>query len=491
MKIKLISTALLLAVGLCGAETVIHKVGIKENLKFLDEGRPERMDLYYPADPQPGEKFPGIVIIHGGGWVSGIRNAAREVNIGSNLARMGYVAISIDYRLATAGNVKKYGKIYPVNVQDCKTAVQWLRKNAEKLNIDPAKIGCIGGSAGGHLSAMLAVAGPEVGLEPQSPFPGVDSSVQACINLYGVMDFSRVFVPAPKKSFGQGRINVMGSTPETDPENWRKMSPIQLVDPKDPPMLQIHGKADTTVDYRQSIMMKEVLDKAGVKNELILVDGIGHVFNMQYWRGKPIPKMVRQRILAFYDRYLKGLSDEQAAERFAALEAWEKAHPEAAYYGISSEVDGEIKSCSKKQMTAEFENGTRVYQFSSAPLVAVETLTPSGLADGKTVEVHGRKQENKTFLCRRVILIADSRIGKTRGSGKTEVIRGIARKTDSGWKLDCGREGVFQLDIGPASQIFIRSKGSWADIKVGADVKFVSARDYGDCRKILLIVIGK
>ena len=191
---------MLLTAALCGAEPVIHKVGIKENLKFLEEGRNERMDLYYPADPQPGEKFPGIVIIHGGGWTSGIRNAAREVNIGSNLARMGYVCISIDYRLASSGNVKKYGKSFPVNVQDCKTAVQWLRKNAGKLHIDPAKIGCIGGSAGGHLAAMLATAGPEAGLEPRSPYPGIDSSVQACVNLYGVSDF--VWDPKKLKKTG-------------------------------------------------------------------------------------------------------------------------------------------------------------------------------------------------------------------------------------------------------------------------------------------------
>ena len=82
------------------AEPVIYRVGIKENLEFLEKGRSERMDLYYPADPRPGDKFPGIVIIHGGSWIRGIRNAEREINIGSNLARMGYVCISIDYRLA-------------------------------------------------------------------------------------------------------------------------------------------------------------------------------------------------------------------------------------------------------------------------------------------------------------------------------------------------------------------------------------------------------
>ena len=255
--------------------------------------------------------------------------------------------------------------------------------------------------------------------------------------------------------------------------------------------LLLHGKADTTVDYHQSVRMKEALDKAGTPNDLILIDGIGHVFNLQYWRGKPIPKTIRPRVFAFYDKYLKGLTAEQSAERFAALEAWEKAHPDASFYGISSEVDGEIKSCDKKQMTAEFESGNRVYEFSIfSPVIAVETLSSSGLADGKLVEIHGRKQ-GKTFLCRKIVLLSDNRVGKTRGSGKTDVILGTVRKTDNGWQLNCGREGVYQLELTSTTQVFTRSKGTRADLKVGADVKFVSARDYGDCRKIISIVVGK
>ncbi|MBR4666903.1 MAG: alpha/beta hydrolase, partial [Lentisphaeria bacterium] len=123
LKKRIITPAVVLISSLGLAEPVIHKVAVRENLEFLEPGRTERMDLYYPADPQPGEKFPGIVIIHGGGWTGGLRNAEREVNIGPNLARMGYVSISIDYRLATPANLKKYGKTFPVNIQDCKTAV--------------------------------------------------------------------------------------------------------------------------------------------------------------------------------------------------------------------------------------------------------------------------------------------------------------------------------------------------------------------------------
>ena len=277
----------------------------------------------------------------------------------------------------------------------------------------------------------------------------------------------------------------MGSTPETDQENWKRMSPFHLAGPKTAPMLLLHGTADTSVDYHQSVRMKEALDKAGVPNDLILIDGIGHVFNLQYWRGNPIPKTIRPRVFAFYDKYLKGLTAEQSAARFAALEAWEKAHPEAAFYGVSSACGGKIKSCDKKALTGEFENGERKYEFSFAPVISAEERAPSGLKDGKLTEIHGEKQENKHFLCRRVVLISDIRTGKTDG------ICGIARKTDSGWELNCGRDGVYRLVLPEQTPFFTRVKATRADLRPGRVVKFISAREYGDCRKIISLIMEK
>ena len=165
---------------------MIYKIGIHENVPSLEKGRNELLDVYYPADAKPDEKFPGVVIIHGGGWTGGQRDAAREINIASNLVRMGYVCVSIDYVLSQKGK-----GTWPRNFQDCKTAVQWMRVNAEKLHLIPDKIGCIGGSAGGHLSTLLAVGGKDMGLEPTSPYGGVDTSIQAGVNLYGIMDLTK------------------------------------------------------------------------------------------------------------------------------------------------------------------------------------------------------------------------------------------------------------------------------------------------------------
>ena len=116
-------------------------VRVERGVAYLAEGRKERADLYFPAEMAPEAKLPAVVVIHGGGWAGGKRDAAREINIGTTLARNGYVAMSIDYLLSE----RKYA-VWPTNLWDCKTAVRWLRKNAARLGVDPDRIGVLGGS---------------------------------------------------------------------------------------------------------------------------------------------------------------------------------------------------------------------------------------------------------------------------------------------------------------------------------------------------------
>ena len=118
------------------------------------------------------------MIIHGGGWTGGDKGAGREINIGTTLAENGYVCMSINYALAKTGK-----PTFPQNIQECKRAVRWLRKNADRFQLDAEHIGAIGGSAGGHLTALLAVSGPEVGIDPE-----VDAEyscrIQAAVPMY-------------------------------------------------------------------------------------------------------------------------------------------------------------------------------------------------------------------------------------------------------------------------------------------------------------------
>ena len=90
-------------------------VRIEKDVTYLDPDVAEKADLYLPPTFEPGKEYPGIVIIHGGGWTGGDKGAAREINIGTTLASHGYVCMSINYALAKDGS-----PTFPQNIQECK-----------------------------------------------------------------------------------------------------------------------------------------------------------------------------------------------------------------------------------------------------------------------------------------------------------------------------------------------------------------------------------
>ena len=98
---------------------------IERDVAYLSPEREEKLDLYLPAGRPAGKRSPGIVIIHGGGWTGGRKGASREINIGTTLAKAGYVCASVDYRLTAQDR-------WPANLFDCKNAVRFLRNNADK-----------------------------------------------------------------------------------------------------------------------------------------------------------------------------------------------------------------------------------------------------------------------------------------------------------------------------------------------------------------------
>ncbi len=267
-------------------EPAEEAIRIEKDVEYLGPDRQEKGDLYLPAKVAEGQRCPAVVIIHGGGWSGGDKGAAREINIGTNLASNGYVGFSINYVLAQ-------GKpTWPQNLHDCKTAVRWLRKNADRLHVDPDHIGVIGGSAGGHLAAMVALTGPEAGLDPPGPYGEYSCRVQAAVDLYGPADLMNW---PPRPSLG------MLAEPRVDqPDLYRRASPTTHADKNDPPLLILHGTADKTVPVEQSEILAEALQKAGVQHELIVIPDAPHTFHLQ-----PKQRDLRPTVLGFFNRYLK------------------------------------------------------------------------------------------------------------------------------------------------------------------------------------------
>ncbi len=256
-------------------------VRTEHDVEFLGPDRQEKADLYLPAKIEAGQRCPAVVIIHGGGWVGGEKRAAREINIGTNLAKNGYIGMSIEYVLA-----KKEGTTptWPQNLYDCKSAVRWLRKNAERLQVDPDHIGVIGGSAGGHLAAMVALTGPE--LDP----PGEGSTrVNCAVDLYG-----------PVLWLDQRDLPMFRKTRAEAPELYKQASPLMHVDKNDPPILILHGTADKTVSVDDSKALDAALTKAGVEHQLVIVEGAPHSFHLE-----PKQQDLRPLVLGFFDKHLK------------------------------------------------------------------------------------------------------------------------------------------------------------------------------------------
>ncbi|MBI3882148.1 MAG: alpha/beta hydrolase [Verrucomicrobia bacterium] len=278
--------ALLIALALPSFVHAAELFRIEKDVAYLDPERKEKADLYLPTSTPASARRPAVLIIHGGGWTGGDKGAAREINIGTNLAINGYVGMSINYVLAQTNGTNI---VWPQNLHDCKTAVRWLRANAARLEINPDRIGVIGGSAGGHLAAMVAVAGPEAKLDPPGPYGEFSSRVQCAVDLYGPADLVNwKDIAAWRKSHTQ------------DPELYRVSSPTTWADKSDPPILILHGTADTTVPVEQSELFAAALKKAGVEHELVIIPGAPHTFHLQ-----PKQRDLRPLVLGFFDKHLK------------------------------------------------------------------------------------------------------------------------------------------------------------------------------------------
>lgn len=282
MRSLLLSLFLLAVISLRAAEPA--DLRIERDITYLGPSRPELADLYLPLKIPAGKKTPAIVIIHGGGFTGGQRNGNREASMGALFARHGYIAMSIDYALATLSHPS-----WSQNLYDCKIAVRWLRANAERLHLDPEHIGVVGGSAGGTLASLVALTQTTDGLDPESPYGDFSCDVQCCVDMYGIVDLSE-WRDCP----------MFAHTHVETPQVYKMGSAIRYVREDSPPMLILHGAADKGVEVAQSQNLAKALKAAGVEHELIVIAEAGHGFGLEL-PGRDL----RPTVLGFFDRWLK------------------------------------------------------------------------------------------------------------------------------------------------------------------------------------------
>jgi acetyl esterase/lipase len=252
-------------------------------------GRDLHLDLYLPKSGSG--PFPAVVYIHGGGWANGKKTAFQSQ--AAYMATKGFVGACIEYRLS--GEAK-----YPAAVYDSKAAVRWLRANAAKYRVDAEKIGAAGGSAGGHLAALLGTTAGIPAFEGDEGNAGVSSRVRAVAAFNPAVDL----VSFGKRESGNAKDSIykfLGCTYAENPKLWAEATPITHVSPSSAPFLFLHGTADSTVPYQQSVDMMNKLKAAGVHAEIFPAEGANHGF----FNKPPFYEPATKRMEEFFSKYLR------------------------------------------------------------------------------------------------------------------------------------------------------------------------------------------
>lgn len=251
-----------------------------------------KMDIMRPFPDQNQEEakvYPCIIWICGGAWIQMDRHAHLPNFI--ELVRQGYVIASVDYR--DSNQVK-----FPGQLEDIKAAVRYLRAHAQRYGINPKKIGVMGESAGGHLTAMLAVTGEHKEYDTGA-YLEYSSAVSAACPWYLPCDFSQM-PPRDDISLAMSPESLLiGDSPRRQPELAKKASPLSFIDSHTPPFLLLHGTKDDVVPYAQSEVMYEALTQAGIETTLIGIEGANHA-DIHFFQPE-----VMTIITEFFDKHLK------------------------------------------------------------------------------------------------------------------------------------------------------------------------------------------
>jgi pectinesterase len=206
------------------------------------------LDLFQPKGPQGKGPFPAVIVVHGGAWISG--NHAMENPFAMELARRGYVAATVEYRLSNEAK-------YPSTIHDLKAAVRWLRANAARYNIDPGRIGAVGASAGGHLVALLGATNGMVDFEGEGGNERTSSAVGSVVDIDGTATFiDPGNIEKEKKGPFDTNTRLIGGTFEEKASVWRDASPITHVNRKSAPVLFINSSSYRPFQQREEMSAK-------------------------------------------------------------------------------------------------------------------------------------------------------------------------------------------------------------------------------------------
>ena len=254
------------------------------------------LDVWLPGDGAAPR--PAIVMVHGGAWTHGSRGGfvpwCRWFN------GLGYAVFDVEYRMPPDGSWKE-------EVGDVKAALSFVAANAGTYHLDPGRIHLFGQSAGGNLAALAAYSASDPELPPTGNSPVVP--VRSVINIYGPCDLAMAYDNGDSLAYGRAALDTyLGGSPAQFPERYRLLSPVSHVSAHSPPTLMLLGTRDRIVPLDQAEALGEVLKKAGVPHEIILLSAADHGFDMNW--GGISTQIARAKILGFLAKH-----DPKAAEK--------------------------------------------------------------------------------------------------------------------------------------------------------------------------------
>ncbi len=259
-----------------------------------------RLDIYrHRSRPQ---NCPVLLQVHGGGWVVGSKNE-QGLPLMIHMAQRGWVCVSADYRLSPHAT-------FPDHLVDLKAALAWIREHVHDYGGDPNFVVVTGGSAGGHLAALLALTANDAAYQPG--FEHIDTTVQGAVPMYGVYDFVDRF-----RTFRNRDIHdlleskVMKASLDEAPSDYEKASPIARVRPDAPPFMVVHGELDTLVPVEHARHFVAAL-RAVSRQPVIYAEipGAQHAFDLfPSLRCLHVIDGIERFLSFIYSRYLQRQGD--------------------------------------------------------------------------------------------------------------------------------------------------------------------------------------
>ncbi|MEO1526839.1 MAG: SMP-30/gluconolactonase/LRE family protein [Planctomycetota bacterium] len=260
------------------------------NVVYAQDGTRELlMDVFTPADR--GDKLPAILVVHGGGWKQGDKTKFRALAL--RLAEQGYVCAAIEYRLAGEA-------AFPAAIRDCNAATAYLRENANRLRIDPTRIGAVGGSAGGHLVGLMASGASQNELK-HAANQDADTTLKAAVVLAGPLEIAtgQVAIKSLKHSekTPSNAVLWMDGSVEEKAELYHLADALEKVDRSMPPTLFICGSEDNP---NRNAKTRERMKSLGISTEIIVHPGAKH----GHWNRPDWIERVVADVVQFFEEHL-------------------------------------------------------------------------------------------------------------------------------------------------------------------------------------------